>query len=35
MDEGELLRVRDLAGLLNAAHRGEPVPNRVDLERGY
>jgi phosphoglycerate dehydrogenase-like enzyme len=35
MEEGEILRVRDLARLLNAEHRGEPLPNRVDLERGY
>jgi len=31
----EALRVRHLARLLNAAARGEPVPNRVDLEAGY
>jgi hypothetical protein len=24
-----------LARLLNAAARGEPMPNRVDLEAGY
>jgi phosphoglycerate dehydrogenase-like enzyme len=28
-------RVDALAALLNAATRGEPVPNRVDLEAGY
>ena len=31
----EALRVRDLAHLLNAAARGEPMPNRVDLDAGY
>jgi phosphoglycerate dehydrogenase-like enzyme len=31
----EELRVRGLARLLNAAARGEPMPNRVDLEAGY
>jgi phosphoglycerate dehydrogenase-like enzyme len=29
------LRMAHLAGLLNAAARGEEIPNRVDLERGY
>ncbi len=33
--ETESLRMRALAELLNAAARGEPVPNRVDLELGY
>ena len=33
--ETEVLRMRHLADLLNAAARGEPVPNRVHLERGY
>jgi phosphoglycerate dehydrogenase-like enzyme len=33
--ETESLRMRALARLLNAAARGEPVPNRVDLELGY
>jgi phosphoglycerate dehydrogenase-like enzyme len=28
-------RMAHLARLLNAAHRGEPVPNRVDLALGY
>lgn len=31
----ERARVRHLARLLNAARRGEPVPNRVDLTLGY
>ena len=31
----ETLRMTELAELLNAAARGEPVPNRVDLEAGY
>lgn len=31
----EQLRVIHLARLLNAAARGEPLPNRVDLEAGY
>lgn len=29
------LRMSQLADLLNAAVRGEPIPNRVDLARGY
>lgn len=29
------LRAEHLARLLNAAARGEPLPDRVDLERGY
>ncbi len=33
--ETERLRVIHLARLLNAAARGEPLPNRVDLEAGY
>jgi len=33
--ELERARVDHLARLLNAAARGEPVPNRVDLEAGY
>ncbi len=33
--EVEALRMRALAELLNAAVRGEEVPNRVDVERGY
>ena len=31
----ETLRMAHLAELLNAAARGEPMPNRVDLEQGY
>jgi phosphoglycerate dehydrogenase-like enzyme len=31
----EVLRMRHLARLLNAAAHGEPMPNRVDLTRGY
>lgn len=31
----ECLRMSALAALLNAAARGEPAPNRVDLEIGY
>lgn len=33
--ETERLRVIHLAELLNAAARGEPLPNRVDLQAGY
>ena len=33
--ETESLRMRVLAELLNAAARGEPIPNRVDLDLGY
>lgn len=33
--ETERLRMEHLAVLLNAAARGEPLPNRVDLEAGY
>lgn len=33
--ETEALRASHLARLLNAAARGEPMPNRVDLETGY
>jgi phosphoglycerate dehydrogenase-like enzyme len=33
--ETEALRASHLAQLLNAAARGEPMPNRVDLEAGY
>jgi phosphoglycerate dehydrogenase-like enzyme len=33
--ETERLRMEHLAELLNAAARGEPMPNRVDLEAGY
>jgi phosphoglycerate dehydrogenase-like enzyme len=31
----EVLRMRHLAELLNAAGNGAPLPNRVDLEAGY
>jgi phosphoglycerate dehydrogenase-like enzyme len=31
----ERLRMRHLAEVLNAAARGEPMPNRVDLHSGY
>lgn len=34
-DQTEALRLEKLAELLNAAARGEAVPNRVDLEAGY
>jgi phosphoglycerate dehydrogenase-like enzyme len=34
-EETEAARMRALASLLNAAARGENLPNRVDLERGY
>jgi len=33
--ETERLRVAHLAEMLNAAARGEPLPNRVDLQAGY
>lgn len=33
--ETEALRIEHLADLLNAAARGEPLPNRVDLQAGY
>jgi phosphoglycerate dehydrogenase-like enzyme len=33
--EREGQRMRALAELLNAAARGEPIPNKVDLELGY
>jgi phosphoglycerate dehydrogenase-like enzyme len=33
--ETERLRMDHLAELLNAAARGEPMPNRVDLDAGY
>jgi phosphoglycerate dehydrogenase-like enzyme len=35
MFEKEKERMRHLAQLLNAAARGDPVPNRVDIEQGY
>ena len=31
----EIMRMRALAALLNAAAAGQPMPNRVDLVRGY
>jgi len=34
-DGKETLRMRHLAALLNAAARGQAMPNRVDLEAGY
>lgn len=34
-EEIESQRNIELARLLNAAARGEPIPNQVDLERGY
>jgi phosphoglycerate dehydrogenase-like enzyme len=33
--ETEHLRMAHTAALLNAAARGEPMPNQVDLQRGY
>lgn len=33
--ESERLRMTDLARLLNTAEEGEPMPNKVSLERGY
>lgn len=33
--ETEVLRMRALAEVLNAASRGQPIPNRVDLKAGY
>lgn len=33
--QSEILRMRALAQLINAAARGEPMPNRVDVDRGY
>ncbi len=33
--EIESIRMAHLAELLNAAARGEPLPNRVDLKKGY
>jgi len=35
VSEDDELRMKALAELLNAAARGEPMPNRVDLEAGY
>lgn len=33
--ETETLRMESLAGLLNLAAAGKPMPNRVELDRGY
>jgi phosphoglycerate dehydrogenase-like enzyme len=33
--EKESIRLRQLAAMLNTAARGEPLPNRVDLQAGY
>jgi phosphoglycerate dehydrogenase-like enzyme len=33
--ETQILRMAHLAALLNAAARGEPMPNRVDIQAGY
>jgi phosphoglycerate dehydrogenase-like enzyme len=33
--ESEVVRMRHLARSINAAADGQPIPNRVDLERGY
>jgi phosphoglycerate dehydrogenase-like enzyme len=35
VEDGEDQRAEALAQLLNAANRGEPIPNRVDLDAGY
>lgn len=35
LDELETARIEHLAGMLNEANNGEPLPNRVDLEAGY
>jgi len=34
-DETEILRMGHLAALLNTAARGEPMPNRLDVQVGY
>lgn len=34
-DRTEELRAADLAEMLNAAAAGKPLPNRVDIQRGY
>jgi phosphoglycerate dehydrogenase-like enzyme len=34
-DESEMRRMTHLAALLNAAARGDEMPNRVDLQAGY
>jgi hypothetical protein len=33
--EVEIQRAKALANLLNSANRGEPIPNKVDIEAGY
>ena len=34
-EEEEMRSVRALAELVNSAARGEPMPNRIDIQRGY
>ncbi len=34
-NENDVLRMEHLAASLNAAQRGESIPNRADLDRGY
>ena len=34
-DRTEMLRASHLAHLLNLASEGAPIPNQVDLEKGY
>jgi phosphoglycerate dehydrogenase-like enzyme len=34
-DQTEAFRAEELARLLNIAVKGEPLPNRVDVEKGY
>jgi phosphoglycerate dehydrogenase-like enzyme len=34
-DQTEAFRAEELAKLLNLAAKGEPLPNRVDVEKGY
>lgn len=35
VQEVEVQRAKALADLLNSANRGEPIPNKVDIEAGY
>ena len=35
VEDVEKQRIKALADLLNAANRGEPIPNKVNLETGY
>jgi phosphoglycerate dehydrogenase-like enzyme len=35
VEEVEEQRIPALAALINAANRGEPIPNKVDLKEGY